>query len=204
MTIEPSTLRLPAEKFADFWAALAHVVRNSVDHGFQTAQQRLAAGKSALNEVRLRAYADEDRGVVVSISDDGCGVDWKKVAQKAAAAGLPTATHADLEDALYADSISTRDQVSETSGRGIGLGAVRKLVTSLGGQIEIESAAGLGTTIRFVLPWSPGPANVRSISPADVGYPSSRGTVRVAAGRDRGSSDDGPANQSFNARGRSS
>jgi signal transduction histidine kinase/HPt (histidine-containing phosphotransfer) domain-containing protein len=191
--VEPSALRLPAEAFADFWTVLAHVVRNSVDHGFQTAQERSAAGKNAANEVRLQAFADEDR-VVVSISDDGCGIDWKKVARKATYAGLPAATRADLEQALYADSFSTRDEVSENSGRGIGLGAVRNVVTSLGGRIEIESAVGRGTTMRFVLPWFLGSAGGRSISSTDVGRPSSPLAVRI---------DDRPPEPSFDARGRS-
>src|SRR6185295_4651551 len=100
-----------------------------------------------------RAVDQGDRGFVVSVSDDGRGIDWRKLAEKAAAAGLPTATRADLEQALFADSISTRDSVSETSGRGVGLGAVRAAVIGLGGSIEVESAAGQGTTFRFGLPW---------------------------------------------------
>jgi two-component system, chemotaxis family, sensor kinase CheA len=152
VTIEARGLRLPRNSFAELWAVLAHVVRNAVDHGLQTAEERVAAAKSPKNRVWLRAFEDGDHGFVVSISDDGHGIAWEKVAQKAAAAGLPAATHADLERALFADSISTRDQVSETSGRGIGLGAVRSVVTALGGRIEIESAAGRGTTFRFALP----------------------------------------------------
>jgi two-component sensor histidine kinase len=183
VVVEPSTLRLPAEAFAEFWTVLTHVVRNSVDHGFQTPQERTAAGKSARNEVRLRAFAHQDKGLVVSISDDGRGIDWEKVAQKAAAAGLARATRLDLEQALYAPSISTRDQVSETSGRGIGLGAVRDVVTSLGGKIELESADGGGTTFRFVLPW--------------LG-------VGLVSAPDRGTFEDHPVRQSLNAEGGSS
>jgi two-component system chemotaxis sensor kinase CheA len=153
VVIEADELRVPADAFAEFWAVLAHVVRNAVDHGFETAEERAAAGKSPKNRVRLRAFALDERGFVLSLSDDGRGIDWEKVARKAVAAGLPSATQADLEQALYADTISTRDQVSETSGRGVGLGAVRAAVTALGGSIEIESDLGRGTTFRFTLPW---------------------------------------------------
>jgi two-component system, chemotaxis family, sensor kinase CheA len=153
VTIEARALRLPQGSFTELWAALAHVVRNAVDHGFQTADERSAAGKGPKNQVWLRAFEDGERGFVISLGDDGHGVDWEKVAQRASAAGLPTSTPGDLERALFADSISTRDQVSETSGRGVGLGAVRSVVTALGGRIEIESAAGKGTTFRFALPW---------------------------------------------------
>jgi two-component system, chemotaxis family, sensor kinase CheA len=156
--VEATPLRLPAGDFAELWAALAHIVRNAVDHGFETADERTAAGKSPKNRVWLRAFEDRNRGFVVSFADDGRGIDWKKVAQKAAAAGLPAATPVDLEQALFADSISTRDHVSETSGRGIGLAAVRSAVATLGGRIEIDSALGQGTTFRLALPWPTGAA----------------------------------------------
>jgi two-component system chemotaxis sensor kinase CheA len=166
VTIEANALRLPPGSFAELWAALAHVLRNAVDHGFETADERAAAGKSPKNRVWLRAFEDGPSGFVVSIGDDGHGIDWEKVAQKASAAGLPAATRADLERALFTDSISTRDQVSETSGRGIGLGAVRSVVTALGGRVEIENAAGCGTTFRFALPWPT--AQARSNAPSSL------------------------------------
>jgi len=162
--IEAGALRLPAGSFAELWAALAHVVRNAVDHGFQTAAERAAAGKSPKNRVWLRAFEDGERGFVISLGDDGRGIDWEKIAQRASAAGLPTGTRADLERALFVDSISTRDQVSETSGRGVGLGAVRSAVTALGGRIELESAAGQGTTFRLALPWPTVPAESKPAS----------------------------------------
>jgi HAMP domain-containing protein/HPt (histidine-containing phosphotransfer) domain-containing protein len=151
--IEPGAVRVPFAPFADLWATLTHVVRNAVDHGFQTAAERTAAGKGPNNRLWLRAVDTGEQGFVLSISDDGRGIDWGNLAVKAAAAGLPTATRLDLERALFVDAISTRDQVSETSGRGVGLGAVRGAVLGLGGTIEIESTVGQGTSFRFVLPW---------------------------------------------------
>lgn len=151
--IEPGILRVPPEPFDELWAALTHIVRNAVDHGFETTEERAAAGKSPNNRVWLRGVDAGDHGFVISISDDGRGIDWAKLAVKAAAAGLPVTTRAELEQALFVDAISTRDQVSETSGRGVGLGAVRDVVLGLGGSIEVESTAGQGTTFRLALPW---------------------------------------------------
>lgn len=170
--IEAGVLRVAPTVFSDLWAALAHVVRNTVDHGFQTAQERAAAGKNPRNRVWLRASPDGDDGFVVSIADDGRGIDWGRLAEKAAAAGLPATTRSDLEQALYADAISTRDHVSETSGRGVGLGAVRDVVVRLGGHIEVESTPGQGTTFRFTIPWpsarSTASSQSRSSYPAEA------------------------------------
>jgi two-component system, chemotaxis family, sensor kinase CheA len=163
---EAGDLRLPKGAFADFWAVAAHLVRNVVDHGFQTAEERAAAGKSPRNRVRLRASEKTsergEREFVFSISDDGHGIDWEKIGRRAAAAGLASATHGDLERALYADAISSRDELSETSGRGVGLGAVWGAVRRLAGSIEVESTSGQGTTFRITLPW---PAATASPSP---------------------------------------
>ena len=99
----------------------------------------------------LRFLAQRKLGTVTfSVSDDGGGVDWDKVRSKASAAGLPVRTDAELADALFHDGMSTRDQVSATSGRGVGLGALRAQVFALHGQIEVESTPERGTTFRFV------------------------------------------------------
>jgi two-component system chemotaxis sensor kinase CheA len=199
VTIDGPTLRVSTESFADLWTVLAHVVRNAVDHGFETAEERAAAGKSPRNRVWLKAIAKGDLGFVISIGDDGRGIDWRKLAEKAAAAGLPTATRADLEEALYTDSISTRDHASETSGRGVGLAAVRSVVRSLGGSIEIESTPGQGTTFRFALPWPPPRSRSNFLAP--VGQPGglpagealrspSPPNVRSGPARDHNASDD--------------
>jgi two-component system, chemotaxis family, sensor kinase CheA len=168
---EACDLRLPKGAFTDFWAVAAHLVRNSVDHGFQTPEERAAAGKTPNNRVWLRASVEGESVFVFSIRDDGRGIDWDRVALKAAAAGLATATRADLKQALFANSISTREQVSETSGRGIGLGAVWGVVKRLGGSIEVESTAGQGTNFRIALPWPPATAPLSTSSPAGARGP---------------------------------
>jgi two-component system, chemotaxis family, sensor kinase CheA len=169
---EAGNLRLPKRAFANFWAVVAHMVRNSVDHGFQTVEERVAAGKGPKNQVWLRASEEEEqegeRVFVFTISDDGRGIDWEKVAQKAAVAGLPAATRADLEQALYLGAITTRDEVSDTSGRGVGLSAVRSVVMGLGGKIEVESTVGHGTTFRIALPWTAATASLSTSNLPDA------------------------------------
>jgi len=149
----PTSLRLPPARWAAFWSAFAHVVRNTVDHGVETAAQREAAGKPPRALVKLSVRRDGQR-VVVWISDDGPGVDWDIIATRARAAGLPHATRADLEAALFSDGISTRRESTATSGRGMGLGALREVVHALGGDSKVETADGGGTVFRFALPES--------------------------------------------------
>jgi HPt (histidine-containing phosphotransfer) domain-containing protein/HAMP domain-containing protein len=150
---EPTDLRLPPRQWASFWSAFAHVVRNTVDHGVETADERAAAGKPARARVELGVKRDR-QGVVVTIADDGHGIDWEAVASRARERGLPHGTRAELEMALFADGISTRAGATMTSGRGVGLGAILDVVVDLGGTIEIQTAPGKGTAFRFLLPES--------------------------------------------------
>jgi two-component system chemotaxis sensor kinase CheA len=153
VALQPTRLRLPPVKWRPFWSAFTHVVRNTVDHGVGTPEERAAAGKPARARVRLAidSIADE---IVVSIGDDGPGIAWDRVACRAQEMGLPSKTRADLVEALFADGLSTRNGVTATSGRGVGLSAVRAVVRSLGGTAEISSEPGKGTTFRFRLPAS--------------------------------------------------
>src|SRR5262249_25429425 len=86
------------------------------------------------------------------VADDGRGIAWDKIRERAASLGLPHATSADLEEALYADKVSTHATATETSGRGVGMGAVRDAVRACGGTIAVETAPGRGTTLRFGFP----------------------------------------------------
>jgi two-component system, chemotaxis family, sensor kinase CheA len=131
-------IRLPVARFAPFWSVLSHVVRNVADHGLQSEDERASTGKSPHNRVSLVARTEGGQ-VVIEISDDGYGVDWEDVAKRAAALGLPFSSPADLRDALFASKFSTTSRVSSTSGRGIGMGAVRQVCRELGGSCELES-----------------------------------------------------------------
>jgi two-component system chemotaxis sensor kinase CheA len=146
--IEDIGLRLPTQTWVDFWTTLPHVVRNAVDHGIETNEARTAAGKTAHGTLTLRT--DHAAGTVrISISDDGAGVNWDGVRERAMRMGLPYSKQADLEAALFTDGLSTREAVTEISGRGVGMAAVREAVQQLGGRIEVKSSPGKGTTFVF-------------------------------------------------------
>ena len=127
--------------------ALVHLVRNAVDHGIEPPAERTAAGKSEVATVAIRS-AMRDRNVEICVSDDGRGVDRVAVAAKA---GQPVpSTDAALLDLLCTTGLSTRSEADTTSGRGLGMDIVRKIVVDrLGGELTLETQPGAGTT--FVL-----------------------------------------------------
>lgn len=144
-------VRVDAERFAPLWSALVHTVRNAIDHGIETKEVRLARGKPARARLVL---STELRGsdFVVEIRDDGNGVDWAEIARRAAAMGLPTRTRRDLLDAVFASGLSTAAELTQTSGRGLGMSALRAACAELGGRVDLISDTGAGTTVRCVLP----------------------------------------------------
>ncbi|HEY1814467.1 MAG TPA: ATP-binding protein [Kofleriaceae bacterium] len=146
-----SDLRLPVW-LAPLWSALGHAVRNAIDHGIEPAEVRAAAGKSGAARLALRAGI-RGHELVVELADDGYGIDWDGVAVAAGARGLPAATRADLETALFTDGVSTSALVTETSGRGVGLAALRATVDSLGARAAIASVTGRGTTLQIAWPY---------------------------------------------------
>jgi two-component system chemotaxis sensor kinase CheA len=141
-------LRLPPGPWAPFWSVLSHVLNNAVDHGVESDDERLAAGKPLPSTIWLSTTVMAG-DVVIEVRDDGRGIDWERVRSVAAERGLPSQSLADLERALFSDGFSLKHQVSEVSGRGVGLAAVRTVVTAMGGQIELESTPHAGTTWRF-------------------------------------------------------
>lgn len=149
--LEPTTLRLPPSKWSSFWAAFAHVLRNAVDHGLETPEERAQAGKSSPPTITLSLLL-QSREVVVSLADDGRGIDWSAIAARARSLGLPHETHADLEAALFAQGVSSRSEVTAISGRGVGLSALRQAVEELDGRITVQSERGAGSVFRFHLP----------------------------------------------------
>ncbi len=149
--VDDQGVRCDGEALRGVWSAAIHAVRNALDHGVEPAAERLAQGKPATARLIVRLDEDNDQ-VSFSISDDGRGVDWARVAAKAAAQGLPHATPADLRDALFADGLSTAETVTDVSGRGVGMSAIRAEVEALGGIIEVDSVRGQGTTLRLRFP----------------------------------------------------
>jgi two-component system chemotaxis sensor kinase CheA len=160
--VEDHGVRLDAPRWGAFWTTFIHAVRNAVDHGIEPAQERIAAGKPPVGQLALRTFQEADQ-IVIEITDDGKGIDWDALARRAEKIGLPTASTADIERALFTDGVSTAATVSEVSGRGIGMGALLEKTHSLGGEVAVQSAPGRGTTLRFTFPSS---ANVvDSIAP---------------------------------------
>ena len=136
---------------------LAHIVRNAADHGIETAAEREAARKPPRGTVRLDAYHEADH-VVIEISDDGRGLDRKKILRRAIENGiLPTEdtgllNDSDIMNLIFAPGLSTADEITEISGRGVGLDVVKAAVDNLKGSIELESELGRGTTFRLMVP----------------------------------------------------
>lgn len=136
---------------------LTHLVRNSVDHGIETPEQRSAAGKPAEAVVYLRARQEEGQ-VHIEVEDDGRGIDVDAIRRKAVTSGLLTAAEARaLSDErvwglVFTAGFSTRDEVTELSGRGVGMDVVKTDVERVGGRVEIHSAAGKGTRVTMRLP----------------------------------------------------
>ncbi|TCP29659.1 chemotaxis protein CheA [Sphingomonas sp. BK235] len=138
---------------------LLHVVRNSLDHGIEPADARVAAGKPAAATLRLRAFQDTD-SVIVEVSDDGRGIDPAAIRDAAVAKAMVTRDVADrLSDQealnlIYRPGFSTAATVSDLSGRGVGMDVVLSTVHKLGGRVSVQSQIGRGTTTRLTLPLS--------------------------------------------------
>ena len=115
------------------------------------AARRRAARKSDTGQVLLSTRIEHGL-VQIELSDDGRGIDWSRVAEKARALNLPAQTRQELEAALFSDGLSTRDSFDEVSGRGVGLSAVRATVADLGGSITVASSPGSGTRFTFSFP----------------------------------------------------
>jgi two-component system chemotaxis sensor kinase CheA len=134
---------------------LTHLVRNAIDHGIEPAEERLAAGKPAAGQLCLNAY-HESGMIVLEVSDDGRGLNSQRIRDKAIARGLlepqVILDEADLHGLIFAAGFSTAEQVSDLSGRGVGLDVVRSAIDALRGSIEIESHQGQGCTFRIRLP----------------------------------------------------
>jgi len=138
---------------------LLHLVRNAIDHGVESQQARMAAGKPPVASVHIKARRQSDQ-VLIEISDDGSGIDAGRVREVAKARGvvtedvLATMSEADIIDLIFAPGFSTVAEVTQLSGRGVGMDAVRKAVERIGGKVSIASRARQGTTVKLSLPFS--------------------------------------------------
>jgi two-component system chemotaxis sensor kinase CheA len=134
---------------------LTHLVRNSLDHGIETPDVRTAAGKDPVGQLILSA---EHAGgnIVIEVSDDGAGLRRDKIIAKALKQGMPGISEnmpdEDVWNLIFAPGFSTAEQVTDVSGRGVGMDVVKRNIQDMGGHVEITSRAGQGTTTRIVLP----------------------------------------------------
>lgn len=136
---------------------LMHILRNSADHGLESAEKRRALGKPETGLITLNAF-QEGNSVIIECSDDGAGIDTEKVKKKAIEKGTITEEQAetmsekDFIDLLFRPSFSTAEQVSDVSGRGVGLDVVKSKIESLSGTVECKTVLGQGTTFTIRLP----------------------------------------------------
>jgi two-component system chemotaxis sensor kinase CheA len=134
---------------------LIHALRNAVDHGIETAEERVAAGKSPVARIELRAF-HAGGSIHVEVSDDGRGLDLDRIFAKAITVGLVEAAERPSDDRLselvFAPGFSTADAVTDVSGRGVGMDVVRRTVEELRGRIRLQTAPSGGTTVSMRLP----------------------------------------------------
>jgi two-component system chemotaxis sensor kinase CheA len=133
---------------------LTHLVRNSLDHGIETVEARRAAGKDSTGQLVLSA-AHHGGNIVIEVSDDGAGLRRDKILAKAAKQGMQvseTMSDDEVWNLIFLPGFSTAEQVTDVSGRGVGMDVVKRNIQSMGGHVEITSHAGKGSTTRIVLP----------------------------------------------------
>jgi two-component system chemotaxis sensor kinase CheA len=144
-------VRLDAKRWSPFWAAFVHGIRNAIDHGIEPPTDRSKAGKPKAGRIALAARREAGK-LVIDIEDDGVGIDWEAIRRRGASLGLPSATHENLVAALFAEGLSTARAVTELSGRGVGMAALRSAVLALDGHISVKSERGLGTRLSMTFP----------------------------------------------------
>jgi two-component system chemotaxis sensor kinase CheA len=140
------------EKIGD---PLVHLVRNSIDHGIESPEQRRAAGKPEVGVVHLNAY-HQGGHIIIEIHDDGAGLNRDRIFAKAVERGLINAdediSDEKIYDLLFQPGFSTADEISDVSGRGVGMDVVKRNIQALGGGVEVKSVAGEGSTFTIRLP----------------------------------------------------
>ena len=133
---------------------LTHLVRNSIDHGIEMPQARVAAGKTEAGRLFLSA-GHQGGNIVIEVADDGGGLNRERILVKARQNGLPVSDampDAEVWQLIFAPGFSTAETITDVSGRGVGMDVVKRNITAMGGTVEIRSAKGFGTTISIALP----------------------------------------------------
>jgi two-component system chemotaxis sensor kinase CheA len=168
---------------------LQHLLRNSADHGLESAEVRAQRGKPAVGTIRLDAYQDGNN-VVIEVSDDGNGIDVEAVKKKAIERGAITAEQGDnmtdkeIIDLLFLPSFSTAKAVTDVSGRGVGLDVVKSKIEALSGEVEVKSKLGEGSTWTIRLPLTLAIIQALMVVVGGEKYAISLGTIQTIEGID--------------------
>ncbi|MBU0673390.1 MAG: hybrid sensor histidine kinase/response regulator [Proteobacteria bacterium] len=157
LTLEGEEVELDKTIIEGISDPLTHLIRNSIDHGIETPAERVAVGKDTRGRIELKAHHEPGQ-VVIEINDDGRGMDSTKIIATALAKGIlqeeqcKTISDHEILNLIFLPGFSTAEQVTELSGRGVGMDVVKTNLDRLGGQITIKSKPGLGTSILIKLP----------------------------------------------------
>jgi two-component system chemotaxis sensor kinase CheA len=154
VVMEGNGVRLDADVWAPFFSSLVHVIRNSMDHGIEAPEMRQASLKPSTPTLFFKALAGPN-SMAFEIGDDGQGIDWDEVATKAKKLGLPSGTPKQLLTTLLQGGVSTKSEVTDTSGRGVGMSAVLQRVETMQGTMDVRSVRGKGTTWIIRFPFAP-------------------------------------------------
>ncbi|PSP81941.1 chemotaxis protein CheA [Halobacteriales archaeon QH_8_68_33] len=156
-TIEGEDIELDRTILTEISDPLMHIIRNAVDHGIESPAEREAAGKPPTGQVELRASRERDH-VIIEVADDGAGLDVEGIRRKAIEQGvrspeeLEAMDQSSVYDLVFHPGFSTAEEVTDTSGRGVGMDVVHDTVTQLDGSVNVESTPGEGTTVSLRLP----------------------------------------------------
>lgn len=154
LTLQGSSTELDKSLIERIIDPLTHLVRNSLDHGIEVPEKRVAAGKSPIGNLTLSAE-HQGGNICIEVTDDGAGLNRERILAKAISQGMPV--HENMSDEevgmlIFAPGFSTAEQVTDVSGRGVGMDVVKRNIQEMGGHVEIKSRQGAGTTIRILLP----------------------------------------------------
>lgn len=154
LTLQGSSTELDKSLIERIIDPLTHLVRNSLDHGIESPEKRLAAGKSEVGNLTLSAE-HQGGNICIEVMDDGAGLNRERILAKALSQGMPVSESMSDDEVgmlIFAPGFSTAEQVTDVSGRGVGMDVVKRNIQEMGGHVEIQSKANVGTTIRILLP----------------------------------------------------
>ena len=156
LVIKDGEFLVDKDRYYGFVSSLIHIFHNMIDHGIETPEERLNKAKEEAGTLKcdLRLVDEE---IIITLSDDGQGLDWQQIRNKVDKDDVHTLAANDLTDKklkeiLFSDGFSTKEEIDMVSGRGTGLAVVKKELENLAGKVQISTEAGVGTSFKFILP----------------------------------------------------